>query len=150
MSTQRFEHAFHPLAGATAQQHVRENIRVFQGTGTPYLPVPGLSAVESVALEGIILPETIEYEVPVDPSLRRLEKHVEPTVLLDTALDGTPVLRRHMMSNDGIWQKGHPIYVCGRWQGTEPEPPAASPATEAPPETLAAVAARRGRSPVET
>jgi hypothetical protein len=115
--------AFAPLAGLDDREEVLANTRLFLGDGTPFLKVPGLKSLEAVRQGTQVLPAEIVQEYPTDHTLRRLETVAMPSVILGRAADGTPVLRRNICSNDGLWQDGREFSVTGEWDETVPEAP---------------------------
>lgn len=121
---------FHKIQGLTAREAQAANTRVFTGDGSPYLRVPGLLAVEAVRVGNQDIPLFEEREYPKDAQQKRFETKQEPLIALDHADDGTPILLRSILSNDGMWQKGQPVYVTGEWadQPTPAQPQ--KPATE--------------------
>ena len=98
--------------------------RVFKGTGTGLLPVPGLMEVNEVRVAGVILPRQIMQEFPGDLESKTLVHQARPLWDVAEGQDGKPVLVRSGASNDGIWQKGVEITVVGDWE-PEPEKPQA-------------------------
>ena len=118
---------FHPVAGVDRREEVAANTRAFKGDGTPYLKVPGLLKVEGIRVNFAELPLVEKREYPVDHTHQRLMTDEFPTVALEQAQDGTPVLLRSITSNDGLWQDGEPIYVTGEWDDAVPAPEKIAP-----------------------
>lgn len=118
LSEQFTRHAFAPLETLAQHDHDSARARVFKGDGTPYLRCPGLKKLERVKMHGTSLPDTLIYDVPVDASLRRFERIVMPTVVMDVAHDGTPILRRNLCSNDGNWQDEVLFTIIGEWDAS--------------------------------
>src|SRR5205085_2256456 len=112
---------FHPLIGLTEAEKVSANTREFEGSGTPYLKVPGLVSLSAVRVGQAEVPLAHEITYPVsagDPPQMKTE--TLDLVRLETLADGTPVLLRNIVSNDGMWQTGVKVYVTGQWQGDKP------------------------------
>lgn len=85
-------------------------MRVFEGTGKPELPVPGLVEVSRVQVSGIDIPARIPVEFPKDGS-GELVKIAPPGYVLDDE-----ILFRSLHSNDGIWQAGAQVAITGLWK----------------------------------
>jgi len=120
---------FHPIGDIAHKVAVNANTRRFQGEGTLYLKVPGLRSLESVSCDGHTWPAKREVRYPVDLSDRR-ETMVLDMVHLTHLPDGTPVLLRSIVSNDGFWQAFANFDITGEWDEDvpapeipEPEPP---------------------------
>lgn len=118
---------FHPIADLAQREAVGANTRRFMGEGTLFLKVPGLKTLHAVAQGGVAFPEKRLVRYPVDLS-NRLEE-VELDLFHHTHLpDGTPILMRSLVSNDGYFQSQVPWDVTGEWDDAvpapEPEPPA--------------------------
>lgn len=114
---------FHPLEGLTAAEKREQNCREFEGTGTPYLPVPGLKSLEKVRIGATEIPLSIIERVPVDANATIHEDVTIEMIRLEEGPGGTPVLLRNIKSNDGMWQAGMKIYVTGKWDsGAKVEP----------------------------
>lgn len=95
----------------------RENdeTRICVGDGSGYLKTPGLIEVFSVAWPGGGMPLFERREFPTDHTLMRLESHDCPLMLLTQTDMGETALRRSIISNDGVWQKGVEFFVKGVW-----------------------------------
>jgi hypothetical protein len=117
----------YPSMEVTEEQ--REEVRktrMFTGTGGPIIPMPGLISISRVAMPGLVMEEYLTREVGIAP---QMAQHIPLTVDCYSKIDGAdglPLLARHRWSNDGIWQKGEPIYVTGEWDES------VSPATAEP------------------
>ena len=89
-----------------------------------YLAVPGLLQVESVFIQGAIIPA--EAERPVWVKAPGREEESETTLMPMLSLDNHPefgqVLYRSVLSNDGIWPIGAKAFVVGEWEGDENAP----------------------------
>lgn len=133
-------HLFPSIEGMEQRDEQAENTREFKGDGTRYLKVPGCKRVEGVRVGPAQMPATIAVEYPVDMSMRRLERKELPCWHLAHAADGTPILLRASMSNDGIWQDGVSIWVTGAWEDTLD--PTLTPAPDSLIETVEAVKPR--------
>ena len=108
--------------------------RSFTGDGGALLPVPGLLAVEAVRVGDMDLPDTIAFDVPLDTTHTRHVTLAHKGFRLARDLDGSPVLMRSFYSNQGRWQDGARIDVCGTWDGGEqPVPVTVAPAEESEP-----------------
>jgi hypothetical protein len=120
---------FHPIGGLTQQERETHNTKVFDGNGTPFLKVPGLVRVEAVRVNAMDLPlqRVVEYRTDAAEG-SAAERMTLPLVVVDRDEDGTPVLLRSMLSNDGIWQDGAKVYVTGEWDGGAEEVPELVPA----------------------
>lgn len=134
---------WHDPAGLSQQEKVDNNTRLFLGEGSPFLRVPGLVALQSVRIGAMHLPLYEAREYPTDRTMRRVETVQEQVVAVNRADDDTPILMRGVISNDGIWQAGAPIYVSGVWEATEAEGPTEPGGTE-PAETTEQARRRRG------
>jgi hypothetical protein len=110
---------FPPIEGMEKREIRRENTHEFKGDGTPYLRVPGCLKVDEVRVGNELLPPSIEQEYPTDMTLRRLTAMQLPGYYLTKAADGTPVLLRAVISNDGIWQDGVSVWVTGEWASSD-------------------------------
>ncbi len=117
---------FHPLEELHRQDDQARQTRVFTGDDTPYLRCPGLQQVAAIRAAGTNLPEVLEFPVLADLSGTSLRVDRWPAWDLSLGHDGVPVLRRSQFSNDGVWNKGLPVYVTGIWDEE------VSPVTEAP------------------
>lgn len=125
--------AFAPIAGLDEREEVLANTRQFMGDGTPFLKCPGLKKLEAVRIGNQILPAEIVQEYPKDHTLARLETVSMPMVVLAHAADGTPVLRRNVCSNHGMWQSNVEFSVTGEWDESVPAVPLPEkPAKKAP------------------
>lgn len=105
-----------------------ETVRAFVGNGDVELPVPGCKRATSVRVGMADIPQYVTNKFPVgqgDP--QEMISQDWPLWMLATADDGTPVLRRSMQSNDGIWQEGVQILVAGEF---EPEKPVKTKSAE--------------------
>lgn len=110
---------FHSISGITAAEKRADNVREFIGDGTPFLRVPGLKKVLGVRIGQMSLPLETTIKYPVDPQHTDMKTEKVALVQRDVLPDGTPVLLRNQMSNDGMWQQGQPIYVTGDWEPAE-------------------------------
>jgi hypothetical protein len=117
------QYAFAPIAGLDEREEVLANTRGFLGDGTAYLKVPGLKKLEAVRQGNQLLPTEIVQEYPKDHTLTRLETVSMPSFVLAHAADGTPVLRRNVCSNDGLFQNGVEFSITGEWDPNVPELP---------------------------
>lgn len=109
------ESRFASLDDLTLREHEDNRTRKFIGDGTSFLDVPGLVAVESIRVGSTDLPLQIRRRYPTDIAGQLLREEDEPLVDLQQRSDGIPVLIRATISNDGIWQKGKPVFVTGEW-----------------------------------
>lgn len=116
---------FAPLEDLTKQEFTDARTRSFVANGTPYLPVVGLRTLEAIRIGVMPLPLTEERHYPLNGQLQ-CAPVVEPLVSAQKRSDGTQVLIRAKISNDGIWPKGQRIYVTGEWEN-EGEPPSEKP-----------------------
>ncbi len=92
----------------------QDRTRAFVGDGTDMLRLPYCTRVDAVRIGTMPLPETEVRKYPIDAA-GRLQEVVEPLWKVDVLPDGTPVLLRAIISNDGIWQKDANIYITGEW-----------------------------------
>lgn len=94
---------------------IPSNAKVIDGNDKPYLPVPGLTKLESVRFLGAndVLSE-ITYELPTNPTYTRFKDVVEPVFEL-SEYEGSPVLLRNAMSNHGIFQSSAKFVIAGDW-----------------------------------
>lgn len=129
------EMGFAPLSGLAHDGLYDARTRAFQGNDGYYLRVPGLKALEGVAHRSAPIPLSITVEFPLDHTLTRLGSREVPLVDLSQAPDGCPVLRRSVLSNDGIWQAVETFFITGDWDEAVPYEPPAAPATEPVPVT---------------
>ena len=116
---------FHQMPGVSAEDVRSGKCREFVGNGTPHLRVDGLIGdPEAVRVDMIDLPLRLKMRFP-DNHLNGQTVHSDmPVLRVETDSDGTPVLLRSIISNDGLWQKGHKIFVWGDWaeSAEAPEP----------------------------
>lgn len=115
---------FHSLQTARRGQETDANTRMFTGDGTPFLRLPDLKTVEVVRLGSTVLPFTERRRYPLDADGNHHQEVTHELLTIEVDEDGTPVLLRSKLSNDGIWQKGATIAVTGEW-GAEAETGAA-------------------------
>lgn len=114
--------SFHPLPTLTQAEEESGATRTFYGDGGPYLLVPGLISLATVRMGSVTFPEHRIDQVIVDQNENRAWLRL-PMIALDRGPDGTPVLRRSMVSNDGNWQKDEAFLVSGEWDPAVPPPP---------------------------
>lgn len=120
---------FHPIADLAAGIGTGENTRRFMGEGTMFLKVPGLKKLEAVHIAGRPMPQSETISYPVDLGMRQESIEV-PLVHLTHLPDGTPVLLRNIISNQGHWQMGMEVAVTGEWDERVPAPKWEPPAPE--------------------
>jgi hypothetical protein len=116
---------FHEIVGLSAKQKASADYRSFEGDGSPYLKVPGLKKIKAVRVGQVDVPLTIEQQIPTDATLKNFETQTVEMVKLVNTPEGEQVLLRNLQSNDGMWQKGVPVYVAGDWEsakGAAPKP----------------------------
>lgn len=123
---------FHQMPGVSAEDIRSGKCREFTGDGTPHLRVPGLVGDPgAVRVDRIELPTRLKMGFP-DNHLNGQIIHSDMQILrVDSDTDGVPVLLRSIVSNDGIWQKGHKVFVWGDWEdltGDVPKPEEVPPA----------------------
>lgn len=106
---------FHPDPAVAERRDDPINARVFKGDGTPYLRVPGLVALEKVVIGNMTIPFSEARAYPIDVSLQRHQTVQEPLIHVTRDNDGTPVIMRSLVSNDGLWQKDANVTVIGCW-----------------------------------
>jgi hypothetical protein len=121
---------FHPIAGPNADEQQGKNVRVFvvpaiPAVGTMELYVPGCLKVTSVRIGNTFIPENLEYLAPDSQNFFKKLPVSLPAYAIDRNFEGKAVLRRNPISNDGVWQAGQTVYVCGEWE----EDAAAAPAS---------------------
>lgn len=113
-------------------QHVRDmdkvdrsNTRIFVGDGTMILRVPGYvdGSLKTVSFgsKETEIPQFVVEKVPTDATHTNFVNQQIPLLLVVKDEDGTPILRRGIKSNDGIWQAGAKIYVTAAWKDAEGE-----------------------------
>lgn len=111
---------FHGLGGLIEQEKEAANTRQFTVTedkGSPYLPVPGLKKVTAVRVGSTPVPLTQTLTYPVNgANPPRFETEEADMIALTRREDGTPILLRSQLSNDGIWQPNVPIFISGEWE----------------------------------
>lgn len=92
-------------------------MRTFEGTGGPFIPVPGLLKLDRVEMRGLVMEQVIERDMPIagGAPLSRFFPLAVDCASVRRGVDGEALLYRHLWSNDGIWQKGEPVYVFGDW-----------------------------------
>ena len=114
---------FHQMPGVSAEEFKSGHCREFAGNGTPHLRVPGLVGdPTAVRVDMIDLPLRLKMSFP-DNHLNGQTVHSDMQILrMETDSDGTPVLLRSMISNDGVWQKGHKVFVWGEWENAAEAP----------------------------
>jgi hypothetical protein len=121
---------FLPMAEAAQQHENSRNVRMFLGSGGPFIAVPGLLQLKQVAMPGLVFDTKIERSVPLDPTFTRMLEFVTDCARVIHAPDGTALLERSRWSNDGVWQPNEPVYVVGEWDETQnpaPEHPLPPP-----------------------
>lgn len=116
---------FHTLSTLTAADQVAGRTREFAGDGSPYLRVPGLVTLEAVRIGTVEIPLTEKRTYPTDGTHKNFEHVDEPLIQLERDHQGA-VLLRSILSNNGLWQSGQPVYVSGTWDD------AATPAATSP------------------
>ena len=92
----------------------QQNTRAFVGDGSEILAIPHCIGVSSIRIGMMPLPEYEDREYVVDASGRKTTVR-EPLWKVEALPDGTPIVLRGLISNDGIWQAGANIYVTGEW-----------------------------------
>lgn len=113
-----------------------KSTRYFKGEGTPYIALPGLLSgynadgtprqVREVRVDGMLLPPTEKRSFPLNaggthpqfaatPGPDGYREVDQPLWMLDVADNGTVVMIRNEISNDGIWQKDSVIAVTADW-----------------------------------
>ncbi len=127
---------FHQMPGVSAEDVKSGKCREFTGSGTPHLRVAGLIGdPTAVRVDMVDLPMRLTMRFP-DNHLNGQTVHTDmPILLMQIDSDGTPVILRSMISNDGLWQKGHKIFVWGDWEAAADAPvptvlPVTPPATQ--------------------
>lgn len=113
---------FHEIEGLNSQEEIGKNVRVFEGDGTPFLPVPGLMKVSGVRIGSVVIPLEETRRIPADGSLLTIVDQKIPMIDLVGTGAGA-ILRRGKLSNDGIWQAKSKIYVAGEWEEEKAKEP---------------------------
>jgi hypothetical protein len=113
---------FVQIADVFQHEVIRENTRTFVGEGTLFLKVPGLKSLEAVYMGREQLHRTDVRRYPIDPNHTQFENDELPLVQFTHLPDGTPVLLRSVISNDGIFQSGFMFSVQGEWDDAVPAP----------------------------
>lgn len=98
------------------QESIRENTRTFVGEGSLFLKVPGLKKLEAVFMGNENLHRTDVRRYPIDPNHTQFENDELPLIQFTRLPDGTPVLLRSVVTNDGIFQSGVYFSVQGEWE----------------------------------
>jgi hypothetical protein len=119
----------HPIAELEQNASRFANTRRFVGDGNPFLAVPGLRRLESVRCGGVEIPLTETRSWPTDLSLRNFETETLTLIHLTHLPDGTPILLRNQVSNDGVWQAHANFDIAGEW---DPDVPAGEPPVDLP------------------
>jgi len=114
-----------PVAPASLES---QGFRSFDIVNADYVELPNCLTVEEVRLNGRVIPEFHEQQVPTDTTHTRFETHRVRMYMLDADAAGHPALMRSQSSNDGKWQVGAKLHVRGTWADQKP---AAKPAKEA-------------------
>lgn len=114
---------FEPSQQVFDQQLDGNTTRAFAGNDTNLIPVPGCLEITQVRMPGLVLEEERIDEVPLDGSERPRYMALRRKVYrLIKGIDGTPLLQRSRISNDGVWQKPRNgeanIFVTGTWDET--------------------------------
>ena len=114
---------FHQMPGVSAEDVRSGKCREFVGNGTPHLRVAGLVGdPEAVRVDMVDLPARLSMRFP-DNHLNGQTVHTDmPILRIEIDSDGTPVILRSMISNDGVWQKGHKVFVWGQWEDAAAAP----------------------------
>lgn len=112
------QQGFAPLGNLHESEETNARTRVFTGNGTSFLRVPGCSGVETIRIGPSPLPLTVQRPYVLNGAMVT-EMREEALVSFQRDTDGCPVLIRSAISNDGIWQEGAPIYICGEWGDTD-------------------------------
>jgi hypothetical protein len=109
---------FHPIGGLSQQQAEQANTRSFTGDGSPYLKIEGsrLVNLERVRVGTLEVPLSEERIYPRDASMSNFQNEPEALVQVVDQPDGSQVLMRSILSNDGIWQKNVPVFLTGDWE----------------------------------
>jgi hypothetical protein len=113
---------FVQIADLFQQEQIRENTRTFMGEGTLFLKVPGLKKLEAVYMGNQQLHRTEVRRYPIDPNHTQFENDELPLIQFTHLPDGTPVLLRSVVTNDGVWQSQAFFSVQGEWDETVPAP----------------------------
>jgi len=92
-----------------------QGYRAFKITDPEAIELPGCKAIHEVRMGNMVLPSTVSHSVPTDATHKNFETHEIPLYALVEGHDGTPLLLRSHMSNDGKWQTGHTVHVKGEW-----------------------------------
>ncbi len=135
---------FHPI-DTPAPDENPANTRMFKGDGTPFLKVTGLKRLEACRAGSVSIPLEEVRRMPVNSAHTEHTNVTVPMVDVQHGPDGA-VLLRSIMSNDGIWQEGVPVFVSGEWDDSEGPQRHAGPQEVAPPSfaELKAVAEGKG------
>jgi len=121
---------FVQIADVFQQEIIRENSRTFVGEGNLFLKVPGLKKLDAVHMGQHQLYRTEVRKYPIDPNHTQFETDELPLVQFTHLPDGTPVLLRSVITNDGVWQAFQPFVVTGEWDETVPAPELPKPEPE--------------------
>ena len=114
---------FHQMPGVSAEDVRSGKCREFVGSGTPHLRVAGLVGdPEAVRVDMIDLPTRLPMRFPDNHLNGKTVPTDMPILRVEIDSDGTPVLLRSMISNDGVWQKGHKVFVWGEWEDAAEAP----------------------------
>jgi len=106
-----------------------QGYRTFIPDNPNRLAVPGLLSIDEVLIDGILLPEYIDHEVPLDSTHTRFGIARVKLYKLDQGF-----LFRGNGSNDGKWQpETSRIYIKGKWADETNAPTAVTTASVATP-----------------
>lgn len=116
---------FHHLGTLTQEDERSGRTREFAGDGTPFLRVPGLQKLEALRIGNTEIPLEQKRQYPTDGTHTNFETVNEPLVSLQHDAQGA-VLLRSVLSNNGMWQSGQPIFVVGDWEDAQAQAAAAA------------------------
>lgn len=102
--------------------------KTFEGTGDPFLPLPGCKSVHRVLVGNVELPPYVVQKFPLDNDAKEHVTTEWPLYDLSEDDSGVPCLMRSVQSNDGIWQAGVAITVVGEWEESTPKTKKQAPA----------------------
>jgi hypothetical protein len=111
---------FLQIEDLTSAEVASARTRSFVGNGSPFLMVASpeqakLREVEAVRVGNQALSLICVRSYPVDAQMS-LERVEEPMIEVQTRSDGAQFLARSVLSNDGIWPQGVPVFVTGEWE----------------------------------
>ena len=120
MSTPQILNAF---SAPTQRKTLNEQgFRQFEVVNADYVLTPGLIEIDTLLLNGVLIPPYQDHTVPVDSTDKNFKTIRTPLYQVAENHNSQAVILRSLQSNDGKWQIGSVIAVKGTWQGDTPVP----------------------------